>query len=136
MTETVTITTDKSQIDFAKVSTFIRESYWGKGRTRADIQHAFDHSHCFSAFVGEHQAGFARVATDYAFHAYICDLFVFEGFRGLSISKKLMEAILADEAVARLPSFLLITRDAHGLYEKFGFVPLQDPDRYMVMRRG
>lgn len=135
MAEAIIITTDKSKIDFDKVSAFIQQSYWGKGRTREDIRHAFDHSHCFSAFIDSEQVGFARVATDYTYHAYIYDVFVFEEFRNKGISRKLLEAILADEELARLPGFMLTTRDAHGLYAKYGFTALEEPDRYMVFRR-
>lgn len=77
------------------------------------------------------QVGFARVVTDKATYAYLCDVFVLEGARGRGAGKLLMRTILDHPELQGLRRFCLMTRDAHGLYAQFGFAPMPDPSRYM-----
>lgn len=130
-----TIRTDPASFDLDLLCDFIQQSYWGQGRSRRRILQSFEDSLCFGAFVGERQVGFARVVTDRVYHAYISDLFVLPEHRGRGIAQALMTAILEHEALREVTSVMLATRDAHGLYERFGFETATDPSRYMVLTR-
>ena len=85
----------------------------------------------FAAFVGGRQVGFARVVTDQATFAWICDVFVDESVRGRGVGKRLMAAILADPRLQGLKRMMLATDDAHGLYAGFGFEALGQPEKWM-----
>ena len=85
----------------------------------------------FGALVGGRQVGFARVVTDQATFAWICDVFVDESVRGRGVGKRLMAAILADPRLQGLKRMMLATDDAHGLYAGFGFEPLGQPEKWM-----
>lgn len=73
--------------------------------------------------------------TDKATFAYLCDVFVLEAYRGKKLSSWLMEAIVIHPDLQGLRRFVLVTRDAHGLYEQFGFRPLARPEGYMEWHR-
>ena len=88
---------------------------------------------CFGVFENAKQVGFARVIADYATYAYLADVFILESHRGKGLSKFLMECIVAHPQLQGLRRWTLATRDAHGLYAKFGFTPLQTPDRFMEL---
>lgn len=127
-----TITNDLSVMDLDVACEFIQHSYWGKGRSAERIRKSFEHSICFGALLDRRQVGFARVVSDQAFHAYIVDLFVIEGYRGRGIAKALMNAILDHGRLRDVTGFMLSTRTAHGFYEPFGFKTVTDPACYMV----
>ena len=76
-------------------------------------------------------AGFARVVTDKATFAYICDVFVLEDHRRLGLSKWLMQTIMQHPELQGLRRWSLATADAHGLYAQFGFTPLSKPEKWM-----
>jgi GNAT superfamily N-acetyltransferase len=90
---------------------------------------------CFGLFDGSRQIGFARVITDRSTFAYLCDVYVLEDYRGQGLGKKLMKAVCAHPDLQGVRRFVLVTRDAHGLYDQFGFTPLKDPSRYMEIAR-
>jgi GNAT superfamily N-acetyltransferase len=77
------------------------------------------------------QVGFARVITDFATFGYLGDVYVLEAYRGRGLSRWLMEVITAHPDLQGFRRWVLLTRDAHGLYSKFGYTPLPAPDRYM-----
>jgi len=125
------ITTDKSKIDTAYVHRFLTRSYWAAGIPMETVQKSIEGSLCFSVFFEEQQVGFARAITDEATFAYLADVFIDENFRGKGLSKWLMETIISYPGLQGLRRFLLATRDAHGLYQQFGFTPLTYTDRWM-----
>ena len=126
------ISTDKSLIDFDAVYNYLEnESYWAKGVTVERLKIAIDNSICFGIYKDGKQAGFTRVITDKATFAYVCDVFVLEGHRGLGLSKWLMQTIREHTEFKGLRRWSLATSDAHGLYEQFGFVPLSKPENWM-----
>ncbi|WP_299349311.1 GNAT family N-acetyltransferase [uncultured Shimia sp.] len=127
-------TYDFAEFDLDKVIAFIQSSYWGNGRSRADILTSFDNSAIVGMFDGDRQVGMARAVSDGVFHTYVFDLFVFEEFRGHGFSKDLMTALLEHPDLENVTGWMLSTRDAHGLYHKYGFQPV-DPDRTMWMKR-
>lgn len=127
----ITISNDRSLIEFERLADFIQSAYWGTGRTRETIRKSFDGAICFVALEDETQVGFARVITDGAVLGYICDVIVFEEHRGRGISKQIMQAILDHPNLQGLEGFMLATSDAQGLYEKFGFKPVGADNKYM-----
>jgi len=111
------------------------EAYWSQGEPREIFDRSVANSLTFAAYTGEDLVGFARVVTDRATFAWLCDVFVLAEHRGNGVSKLLMDAVMADPDLARVRNFMLATRDAHGLYAKYGFAPPAEPDRWMVIRR-
>jgi GNAT superfamily N-acetyltransferase len=125
------ISTDPARLDLARIHAVLTESYWAKGIPLATVRRAIENSLPFGVYDGAEQVGFARVITDRATFAYIGDVFVVESHRGRGLSVWLMEVIVAHPDLQGLRRWVLLTRDAHGLYRKFGFEPLKQPDRYM-----
>jgi GNAT superfamily N-acetyltransferase len=85
----------------------------------------------FGVYDIDRQIGLARVVTDHATFAWLCDVYILEAYRGRGIGKWLMDTVLAHPDLQGLHRFLLATRDAHELYSRFGFVPLRSADRWM-----
>ena len=126
------ISTDKSLIDFDKVYQYLaNESYWAKGITTARLTKAIANSLCFGIYHQQELVGFARVVTDSATFAYICDVFVMETHRRLGLSKWLIQTIVNYPELVGLRRWSLATSDAHQLYSQFGFVPLSKPGNWM-----
>ena len=128
----VEISTDRDRIDRDLVHRFLREhSYWARTRTREENDRIIDASLCFGAYEDGRQIGHARVVSDTVAFGYLGDVFVVPEARGRGIGKALMTAVLAHPAVRDVRRFALVTEDAHGLYEQFGFRPLEDVRRWM-----
>jgi len=104
------------------IKTLIEQTYWAKDRPIEIIKKSMENSICFGIFLNEDakQVGFARVITDYATTYYICDVIIDSEYRGNSLGKKLLESIVSDVEFCDLKG-ILATKDAHGLYAKFGF---------------
>ena len=128
------ISTDPARLDIGLVCEFLQSSYWASGRRRSVIERSMKNSLCFGAYLSGRQVAFARVVSDRAVFAYLMDVFVLPEFRSRGISRALMRAILDHPELQNLRVFLLATRDAHGLYSKFGFRPLEEPDRWMAIQ--
>ncbi|HYO63532.1 MAG TPA: GNAT family N-acetyltransferase [Pyrinomonadaceae bacterium] len=126
------ISTDKSRLDFGAIHEFLAtHSYWAVGRPAEVVRRSVENSLAFGLYSGARQVGFARVITDYATFAWVADVFVLEEFRGRGLSKWLMETVLAHPGLQGLRRWVLATKDAHGLYARFGFEPLRRPERWM-----
>jgi GNAT superfamily N-acetyltransferase len=127
-----TISTDRARLDLCAVHRFIsEESYWGSGRPFELVQRAVEHSLPFGIYRGGETVGFARVVTDYATFAWVADVFVVSAHRGRGLSKWLMEVILSHPDLQGFRRWMLATKDAHGLYQQFGFEELRRPERFM-----
>jgi GNAT superfamily N-acetyltransferase len=127
----ITISTDPSRLDLDVIHGFLTRSYWARGIPRDVMARALDNSLCFGAFAGDRQVGFARVVTDRATFGYVSDVFVLESHRGRGVGERLMAAIMAHPELQGLRRMALFTRDAHGLYRKFGFGETRFADRFM-----
>jgi len=126
------ISTDKSLIDFDIVYHYLdKESYWAKGIPAERLQKAIDNSMCFGIYKENKQAAFARVVTDMASFAYICDVFVLPAYRRLGLSKWLIQSIKQHPELQGLRRWSLATLDAHELYTQYGFTPLSKPANWM-----
>lgn len=123
-------------MDLDAVHRLLSRSYWARGIPRELVARSLAHSLAFGAFSGGRQIGIARVITDRATYAYICDVCVEPEFRGQGVGKALMAAIRNHPELQDLRRWSLVTQDAHGLYAQFGFAPLTEPRGYMeIMRR-
>ena len=135
------VSSDARQVDRDLVWRFLHdEAYWSAGVPRDVVDRAIDESICFSAFDGDPDRGaaqvaFARVVTDKATFAWLCDVFVLADHRGKGVAKQLMDAVMSHPDLQGLRNLLLATRDAHGLYARYGFAPLAEPARWMAIRR-
>ncbi len=127
------ISTDKGRLDVAVIHGFLTMSYWAAGVPMDVVKRSIEHSLAFGVYKEDQQVGFARVITDYATFAYLGDVFILEPFRGRGLSKWLMEVIVGHPELQGLRRWVLLTRDAHGLYRKVGFTELSHPERYMEM---
>ncbi|HKF23951.1 MAG TPA: GNAT family N-acetyltransferase [Candidatus Angelobacter sp.] len=125
------ISTDNTRLDVPAVHAFLTASYWAKGIPLPVVERSVRNSICFGIYRGHEQVGFARVVSDRATFAYLADVYVLPGFRGRGLAKWLMECIMAHPDLQGLRRWSLLTRDAHRLYQAFGFEPLHAPERWM-----
>lgn len=129
------ISSDPTLLDLDVIHGFLSTCYWSPGIPRATIERALTHSLSFGLYetsgAAPRQIGFARVVTDRATFAYLCDVFILDAVRGRGLGTWLIESLLAHPDLHGLRRFCLLTRDAHALYARFGFKPMPDPSRYM-----
>ncbi len=125
------ITTDPTAIDVSMVHGYLSRSYWAEGIPREIVERSITNSLCFGVYHGSRQVGFARVITDRATFAYLGDVFIVEEYQKRGLGRWLMEVIMSHSELQGLRRWLLATRDAHGLYRQYGFVPLGAPERFM-----
>jgi N-acetylglutamate synthase-like GNAT family acetyltransferase len=127
-----TISTDNHRLNLPLIHDFIsNQSYWGQGRKIETVELALNNSLNFGLYKDAEQIGFARVVTDYCTFAWLADVFIVEGFRGSGLSKWLMEVIMNHPQLTNLRRWVLATKDAHGLYQQFGFNRMSQPERWM-----
>src|SRR5262249_50521733 len=117
--------------DVAAIHAYLTTSYWSPGIPRMTVEKAVRGSICFGLYQGATQIGLARVITDRATYAYLCDVYILEEHRGQELGKWLMETVVSHPGLQGLRRFTLATRDAHGLYAQYGFQPLAEPARHM-----
>ncbi|HTQ63927.1 MAG TPA: GNAT family N-acetyltransferase [Puia sp.] len=129
------ISIDKYKLDVPYIHKFLSTSYWAENIPVETVRRSIEGSICFGVYHEGKQIGFARVVSDLATFAYLADVFIEEQYRGLGLAKRLMQIILSHPDLQGLRRFLLATRDAHGLYSQFGFVPLTNVDRWMQIHQ-
>jgi len=127
------LSTDPGQLDVDFIHGFLTQSYWAKGIPREVVARSIENSLCFGVYAQGKQVAFARIISDFATYAYLGDVFVIEPYRGHGLGKWMMECIRQHPRLQGLRRWTLLTRDAHGLYEQFGFTPLKKPERYMEL---
>ena len=128
------IDTDNSRLDLNAIHGFLKTAYWSEDIPRDIVQRSIDHSLCFGLYATNgDQAGFARAVTDRATFAYLGDVFVLPAHQGHGLGNWLVEAVLSHPDVKGLRRLMLATRDAHGLYARFGFTT-PEPGRLMEVR--
>ena len=130
-----TISTDKSRLDLEAISAMLGGAYWAKGRPPERTERALENSLVFGLYDGARQIGLARVVSDYAVFAYLCDVIVDEAYRAQGLGKWLIETVMAHPDLQGLRRWTLATRDAHGLYRRYGWNPLTDPGSWMEILR-
>jgi GNAT superfamily N-acetyltransferase len=132
-----TLSTDKARLDLGLIHDYLsHRSYWAQGRPFEIVKRSVEHSLCFGVYHGREQAAFARVVTDYATFAWLCDVFVLEAHRGHGLGKWLVECVVAHPDLQTVKQVLLATRDAHEFYRHYGgFEPMPTPEKLMVRTR-
>ena len=130
------VSDERELVDVAAVHRWLSdESYWAQGRSLAVVQRSIDASLPYGLYRADGaQVGFCRWVTDRATFAWLADVFVDAAARGAGLGKFLVGTATDDPAIRDLPLQLLGTRDAHGLYAQFGFVPVPEPGRWMERR--
>ena len=127
----IQVSTDKKKLDVPFIQNFLKDIYWAAGRTIEEVQKTIDSSICFGIYLDDEQIGFARVITDYVVFAYVMDVFITEKHRGKGYSSILVSAMMEEPILQNIKIWRLATKDAHFLYEKFGFKALAYPERMM-----
>jgi GNAT superfamily N-acetyltransferase len=130
-----TVSTDPARLDVDAVHAFLTTTYWCEGIPREVVERSLRGSLCFGLYTGVGQIGLARVITDGATFAYLCDVYVLPEHRGLGLGTWLMECVMAHPDLQGLRRFHLVTRDAHELYRPFGFQEVARPERHMEIAR-
>jgi GNAT superfamily N-acetyltransferase len=126
------LSTEPGRVDVDRVHAWLSDqSYWAAGRERAVVVRSIAGSRPYSVFADDQQAAFARVVTDDATFAWICDVFVDVEHRGKGLATWLVESIVEDLAGVGVERLVLATRDAHELYRRCGFAPLEGVGRWM-----
>ncbi|MCC6260085.1 MAG: GNAT family N-acetyltransferase [Anaerolineales bacterium] len=126
-----TISTDPARLEMRAIHEFLARTDWARDRPRQNTETALANSLVFGLYAGDRQIGLARVVTDYSVVAYVCDVFIHEDFRGRGLGKWLIESILSHPNLKAVRRWLLTTEDAHGLYQKYGFAPLDHAEKWM-----
>lgn len=120
------------EIEITQLLKLMKQTYWAQERSEEDVLLSVKNSITFGAFdEDDNLVGFARVVTDFVSIWYLCDVIVDENHRGQGIGKMLISAVASDERFSKVPA-LLKTKDAHGLYRKYGF---HEVDANRVMYR-
>jgi GNAT superfamily N-acetyltransferase len=135
--ENFIISTDPARLDMDAIVNFLTRAYWAKGRPRERTERAIANSLVFGLYDGDFvkQIGLARVISDYAVFAYLCDVFIHEDYRAHGLGKWLMETVQSHPDLQGLRRWTLATRDAHELYRQFGWQALENPDSWMELFR-
>ncbi len=131
------ISSDAARLDIGAMHAWLTRSYWSPGISRGLVERAARNSLCFGAYelASGRQVGLARVVTDHATFGYLCDVHVVEAHRGRGISKAMLDAVVAHPAIVGARRVMLATRDAHGLYRRFGFAEPLHPGNLMEIVR-
>ena len=130
------ISDDPARLDITAIHAYLTRSYWSTGVPRETVEHAVRNSLGIGLYTaaGE-QVGMVRVVTDYATFGWICDVYVLEPHRGRGLSKAMLRLALSHPRLQTVRRLTLATRDAHGLYRQFGFVPVAKPESQMEKRQ-
>ncbi|WP_255501896.1 GNAT family N-acetyltransferase [Olivibacter sp. SDN3] len=113
------------------IHAFLSKAYWSLNIPKEKVQAAIKNSLCFGIYKNKKQIGFARVISDFSTIAYLGDVYILEDYRELGLSKWLMETIMSYSHLQGLRRWILLTRDAHELYRKFGWTDIADPSIWM-----
>ncbi|HPG40179.1 MAG TPA: GNAT family N-acetyltransferase [bacterium] len=128
------ITTDPALLQVKIIHNYLaNESYWAQDRPMAVVEKSLRNSLCFGVYTHNKQIGLARVVTDYAVFAYIMDLFIVKDYQGRGLGKWLMSCIMSHPDLQDVTVWALRTRDAHGLYEKYDFTKITNPESWMTL---
>ena len=131
------ISDDRSLLDKKFVIDALHDTYWAGKRPREAIEKSLENSTVLSLFDGIKQIGLARIISDFATYAYICDVYISPDYRKRGLGKWLIECVM-DHPATKVTLVVLATRDTHGLYRKFGFTQIiqneEAAKKFMVKR--
>lgn len=126
------ISRDRDKLDVKSIKSLLEQSYWAQNRSEGTIAKSIQNSLCYGVYLEDHLVGFGRVLTDYSTVFWICDIIIDSRHRGKGLGKMLMDSIMSTKELEGLLG-ILATRDAHSLYEKYGFN--KDPNKCMLKKR-
>ncbi len=126
------VSTDKSKLDIEAIKLLLKQSYWANERTEETVAKSVENSICYGVYKNDELVGFGRVVTDYSTVYWICDIIIDVKHRGNGLGKKLMENIMSAKELSGMLG-ILATKDAHGLYEHYGFS--KEPHKFMLKMR-
>ncbi|MEI2740268.1 MAG: GNAT family N-acetyltransferase [Chitinophagaceae bacterium] len=130
------ISTDPALLNVDVIHDYLsNQSYWAQNVPKEVVEKSITNSLCFGLYFTEQQVGFARLVTDKATFAYLADVFILEGHRGMGLAKWMMEVIQSHPELQGLRRWMLGTRDAHRLYEQVGWTVLDEDTRKRFMQR-
>ncbi|MEZ9823138.1 GNAT family N-acetyltransferase [Shewanella sp. 10N.286.45.A1] len=130
--QSILISDDKDLLDLISVHELLsNEAPWAKGISFETVKVSVENSLCIGAYLNNTQVGFCRVITDYSTFGNLVDVIVWPSHRGTGISKLLMDAVMSHEKLSGLRRFTLASSNAQGLYSKFGFLPVANPEIFM-----
>ncbi|MFD5340256.1 GNAT family N-acetyltransferase [Streptomyces hawaiiensis] len=130
------ISTDPARVDRERVHHWLStDAYWALGRPRETQERAIEGSLNFGVYetVSGEQVAYARVITDRATFAWLCDVYVDPSVRGKGVGSALVGAVRDELRSYGVRRVLLATHDAHGVYEKLGFAGLERPEHWMAL---
>ena len=128
------ISTENDKLDLKMIHHFLStKSYWSKNIPFEKVQSAVKNSLNFGVYFNNRQIGYARVISDFSTIAYLGDVFIIEDFRGQGLSKWLMEVVMKHPYLQGLRRWILLTGDAHGLYKKYGWTEIANPEKWMEL---
>jgi GNAT superfamily N-acetyltransferase len=128
------ISTDPARLDVPRIHRWLStDAYWALGRSLEKVETSVRNSLNFGVYAGGEQIAYARVVTDHATFAWLCDVYVAPPARGRGVGTRLVEAVRDHLAPLGLRRVLLATDDAHGVYAKIGFEPLETPGKWMAL---
>ncbi|MDQ3158164.1 MAG: GNAT family N-acetyltransferase [Actinomycetota bacterium] len=132
------IDTSLDRIDLDLVHRWLStDAFWALGRTRDVVQRSAQNSLNFGSYHADgYQIAYARVVTDFATFAWLCDVYVDPDHRGRGLGFRLAVAVRDHLAPYELKRVLLSTVDAHEVYARAGFIPVSDPHKLMVLQPG
>jgi len=130
----ILISTDIDLVNLDFTYENITNSYWAMGIPKETFEKSLINSLCFGVYKKNKQIGFARVISDYSTFAYLGDVFIVNNERGHGYSKILMDVLCGHPELQGLRRFCLGTRDAHTLYEKYGFKVIGQPEYWMEIK--
>lgn len=130
-----TISSERGDQQPEQIHAYLVRSYWAEGIPLDLVKRSIENSLCFGLFHNGRQIGLARVITDQATFAYLCDVYVLEEYRGQGLSKWMLETVFVDPDLQGLRRFMLATRDAHTLYAQYGFRAPENPETLMEIRK-
>ncbi|GLX79211.1 N-acetyltransferase [Thalassotalea insulae] len=126
---------DKSKLELSVIHGYLTQCYWSAGISEILVAKAIANSLCFGLYLNQQQIGFARVTTDKATFAYLADVFVLSEYEQRGLGTTLIDFLLQHPDLQGLRRFMLCTRDAHGLYKKFGFTGVENPEIMMQLNK-
>ncbi|MFL9902039.1 GNAT family N-acetyltransferase [Paraburkholderia fungorum] len=130
----LTFSSTRADLDLEMIYAFLsQETAWAKDMPRETFNRAIAGSLCFGAYLEGKQIAFARLITDEATFAYLCDVFVLPAYRGKGYASALMKHVSASPSLTGLRRIVLVTTDAHHVYTPHGFKELATPERYMEL---
>ena len=133
-----TVSDARARLDLDAIHDFLKTAYWSVGVPRAVMERAIGNSHPFGLYEGGRdaggpQVGFARMITDHASFAWLCDVYVLEAYRGRGLATFLNRCILEHPDLQGLRRWLLATKDAHAVYRRVGYETPAEPSRFMTI---